>query len=67
MEKSENILNRVSTILSRVNGEILADLYARHSFSAGRSVKYRERLTQAIQLLEKLELLAASRIKPDKD
>ena len=64
MEKSEKILSDVSTILSRVNGEILGDLYDRHFVTKRRIVDYRFRLGQAVQLLEKLEFLAAQINKP---
>ena len=60
MKKSEKILSETSTVLSRVNGEILGDLYARHSVTRRRIVNYKTQLVKAIQLLEKLELLAKS-------
>jgi hypothetical protein len=55
MEASEKTLNEVYTMIARVQGEIISDLYLRHSFSPRRSVSYRQRLTRAVQLLEKLE------------
>ena len=67
MEKGEKILDEVLSITLKVSGQLTADLYARHSVSLRRSLYYKTRLLEAIQLLEKLELLAAAHNKPNKD
>jgi hypothetical protein len=67
MEKSEKILDEVATTIIKVYSGIMGDLYARRSVSLRRSVLYKAQLLTAIQLIEKLELLAAAHNKPNKD
>jgi hypothetical protein len=65
MDSPKKILDEVSTILSQTNGQILGDIYARGSVTRRGIVGYKDSLTRALQLLEKLEEIVNSRAKPD--